>query len=456
MDDRPGWARPDAAPAVESDFSPQKIKIATVILLGQTFASSILPFTALGYVLPSMTHEFGWSRTEFLLANSFLMWFGALTTWPMGRFTDVIGARPIILVGTIGVAAIDFLLLTEHGNLRQFYVLFALMGIFGSSGAMYSKVTTALFTQNRGKAMAILGVEGTVARMIVPGATAFLILHYGWRGMFGVFGAVTALIIPLVFFFLEEPGTRGLKPTLGFRRPPAAETRPGATVVPFEGKTFAEILRDGVFWVLLVTILVGMFVGNGMVTNIPTSLIEHGFGLQTIGTADSIATLAGIPGLLLAGWMMDRFPTPKIAAPFQLLLALSAWLTMTVTPRNGGLELLIGARALFMFAFTTTLPIMAYQMTRFFGLKAYATSYGFMSSIQALCIGFAPPLMGYLRDRTGSYDIGYEAWAAASVLAAIVFALLPRYRFSADIGAMPAATKPSTGGPGAQAPGPAS
>jgi MFS family permease len=447
MDDRPGWAKDNASAAAESDFSPRKIKIATVILLGQTFASSILPFIALGYVMPSMTKEFGWSKTEFLLANSFMMWCGALTVWPMGRFTDAIGARPIILVGTIGVAALDLLLPFSHGQLWRFYLLFALMGVFGSSAASYSKVTTALFTQNRGKAMAIFGVEGTIARMVIPGASAFLILHYGWRGLFSAYGVLTVLVIPLVFFCLEEAGTRGLKPTFSFKRSAAPAGQ--AMVVAFEGKTFGQILRDGVYWALLAAVLVGMFVGNGMISNIPTSLTEHGFGLQTIGAADSIATLAGIPGLLLAGWMMDKYPTAKVAVPFQLLTAVSAWLTMTVRPQTGGMALLIGARALYMFAFNTSLPISAYMMTRYFGLKAYATSYGFMSAIQALCIGFAPPLMGYLRERTGSYDIGYEAWAAASVLGAIVFSLLPRYRFSAHIGAMPVTTKPR--GDGARA-----
>jgi sugar phosphate permease len=437
---------PQDAPTMESDFSLRKIKIGTVILLGQTFATSILPFVALGYVMPSMTKEFGWSPTQFLLANSFLMWFGALTVWPMGRFTDVIGARPIILVGTLGVAILDFLLPMVHGKLWQFYLLFALMGVFGSSGASYSKMTTALFTQNRGKAMAIFGVEGTFARMIIPGATAFLILRFGWRGLFSTYGVITLVILPLIFLFLEEAGTRGLKPSLGFRRqaaPAAGDAK--AMVIPFEGKSFGEILKDGVFWALLLATLVGMFVGNGMGAVVPTSLIERGFTLQQVGTADSLATIAGIPGLLLAGWMMDKFPSSKVAVPFHLLTALSAWMTLIVTPQTGGEPLLIAARALFMFAFATSLPLSAYFMTRFFGLKAYATSYGFMSAIQAVCIGFAPPIVGYMRQTTGSYDIGYQAWVAAGVLAAVLFAVLPRYRFSANIGAMPAAPKAPAG-----------
>lgn len=443
---------PPPAGRPESDFSPRKLKIATVILLGQTFASSILPFMALSYVLPYMTQEFGWSRTEFLLGNSFLMWFGALTLWPMGVFTDKVGARPIIMIGTLGVGIVTLLLRFVHnapaGPLPRawmFYVLFALLGVFGSSGASYSKVTTALFTQNRGKAMAILGVEGTVARMFLPAATTWLLISYGWRGMFTTFGVVILLVAPLVFFFLEEPGTRGLKPSLSFRRPAPAQS-PDAVVIPFEGMTFDEVRRDWVFWLMLVGGLVAMVVGNGMQTNIPASFHDRGFSMTAIGGADSIATLAGVPGVLVAGLLMDRIPSAKIAVPFHLVIALSAFMMMVVTPRFGGFPLLLASRFLFMFAFTSALPLSAYFMTRFFGLKAYAQLYGFMSAIQAMCMGFAPPVFGHIYDVTHSYRLGYEALIASAVFAAVVFLVLPRYRFSANIGAMPATPKPPPGG----------
>ena len=442
-----------AAPP-ESDFSARKIKIATVILLGQTFASSILPFMALGYVLPYMTQEFGWSRGEFLLANSFLMWFGALTLWPMGVFTDKIGARPIILIGTLGVGSVTLLLQFVHNaplgplpGAWMFYALFALLGIFGSSGASYSKVTTSLFTQNRGKAMAILGVEGTVARMFLPAATTWLLVSYGWRGMFTTFGVVILLVVPVVFFCLEEPGTRGLKPSLKFKRPDVAkDAGSGAMVIPFEGLTFAEVRRDRVFWLMLLGGLVSMVVGNGMGTNIPASFHDRGFSMTTIGQVDSLATLAGIPGVLLAGFLMDKIHSAKIAVPFHLTTALSAFMMMVVTPQLGGFSLLLASRFLFMFAFTSVLPLNAYFMTRFFGLKSYAQIYGFMSAIQAMCMGFAPPIFGHIYDVTHSYRIGYEALIASAVFAAVVFLILPRYRFSANIGSMPAAPKSTSSG----------
>ena len=431
----------------ESDFSRRKLKIATVVLLGQAFGSSLVPFFALAYVLPYMTREFGWSRTEFLGANTALLFVGALVSWPFGILTDKIGARPLLILGTLGVGLSTLLVPLVHNNpigvlprAWEFYGLFAVIGFFGCCVVSYSKVITSLFTQNRGKAMAILGAEGTIARMVVPGMTAFLILHYGWRGLFTTIGLVVLAIVPLIFFFLEEPGTRGLKPSLSLRRP--AATTAGAMVMTFDGMVFSQVLRDRVFWMMLAAGILAVTTGNGMLANIPASLIDRGFRLQTIGDVDSLATLAGIPGVLLAGYLMDKVPSAKVAAPFHLLTALAAVLLMIVTPSHGGQPLLLLARCLFTFAFAAALPLSAYLMTRFFGLKAYASIYGLLAGIQALFASWAPLVFGRIYDVTHSYRIGYEAWAIASVVAALIYLILPRYRFSADIGAMPAEPRP--------------
>ncbi len=447
------------SPEPESDFSPRKIKIASVILLGQTFGSSLVPFYALAYVLPYMTREFGWSRTEFQGASTALLFVGALVSWPFGVLTDKVGARALIILGTLGVGLATLLAPLVHNNpvaglprAWEFYALFAVIGFFGCCVISYSKVTTALFTQNRGKAMAVLGAEGTAARMVVPWATAALIGLYGWRGLFTAIGVVILAIVPVIFLFLEEPGTRGFKPTLSFRKPVASGA--GASVMTFEGVAFSAVLRDRIFWMMLAAGILAVTTGLGMSSNIPASLIDRGFKLQTIGNVDSLATLAGIPGVLLAGYLMDKIPSAKVAAPFHLLTAAAAVLLMIVTPAYGGQPLLLAGRCLFTFAFAAALPLSAYMMTRFFGLKAYASIYGLLVGIQALIASWAPLAFSRIYDVTHSYRIGYEAWAVACVAATLIYLILPRYRFSADIGVMPA---PSAAGPpaGAAAPAPA-
>ena len=205
------------------------------------------------------------------------------------------------------------------------------------------------------------------------------------------------------------------------------------------------MLRDKVFWLLLVGGLVSISTGSGMLANIPASLIDRGFRLQTIGNIDSAAIAAGIPGVLLAGYLMDRIQSAKVAVPFHVLTAIAAFLYLIVTPTYGGQPLLLAARCLFNFAFTASLPISAYLMTRFFGLKAYAAIYGLIAGIAALGASAAPVVFGRIYDVTHSYRIGYEVWAAAALAAALVYLILPRYRYSANIGAMPAALKGLSG-----------
>ncbi len=423
---------------MESDFSLRKIRIATVALFGTTFATSILPFMALSYVLTDMCKEFGWTRAQFLLSNSFLMWFGALTLWGLGRMTDTLGARPIIILGTTAVGLVT-LAIPHIQNRWQFYALFALLGVFGSSGASYAKVISSLFTQNRGKAMAIFGAEGTIARAIVPSAIALLIAAYAWRGMFTALGIVILAIVPILYLWLDEPGTDGRERRLFGKA--ASDARAAQTSLVFEGLTMKQVMGDRVFWLMLTGGLVSMVIGNGMLANIVAAMTDRGFSRMTVAGFISAGTLVGLAGVMLGGVLMDRFQTSKIAVPFHVVTALSALLMMIVTPHLGGPAMLFAAIALGGFSMAAALPMTGYFLTRYFGLKSYAEIYGFMSGIQALCMGFAPPAIGWIYDTTHTYTIGFTAQIIASLLSAGIFLILPAYRFSANIGAMAAPAK---------------
>jgi MFS family permease len=434
-------------PVMESDFSPRKIRIATVALLGTTFATSILPFMALGYVLTDMCKEFGWTRAEFLLSNSFLMVCGAFTVWALGRMTDKIGARPIIIIGTLAVGIIT-LLIPHIQNRWQFYALFALLGVFGSSGASYAKVITSLFTQNRGKATAIFGAEGTVARALIPMAIVMLIAAYHWRGMFTAFGIVILAIVPILFFGLDEPGTYGGHFSLSKKSAGGAPVQEPPPRLLFEGMSIGEAWRDKVFWLMLGGGLVSMVVANGVMANTIAAMTDKGFSQKTVGGFMSIGTIVGLGGVALGGYLMDKVQTAKIGVPFHVITALGAFLLMIVTPQLGGKPMLFAAIALGGFSMAAALPMTGYFLTRFFGLKSYAEIYGFMSMIQAFCMGVSAPAVGWIYDTTHSYTIAFAAQIVASLISAAVFLILPAYRFSADIGAMPAPPKTGTASSG--------
>ncbi len=240
---------------------------------------------------------------------------------------------------------------------------------------------SSLFTQNRGKAMAIFGAEGAAVRSVIPMMVTFLILNYQWRGMFTALGVIILAIVPVLYLGLDEPGRQGRLPTLfGRRRRAAAAAAPEAPALVFEGLSMRQVVRDRVFWLMLFGGLVSMMVGNGVMVNVVAAMQDRGFSAATVGKTMGMATFAGLAGALLGGVLMDKVHTAKIAIPYHLATALGAFILMGVSPAMGGVPLLFAALSLGMFAMAASVPMTTYFLTRYFGLKSFAEIYGLMSA----------------------------------------------------------------------------
>jgi sugar phosphate permease len=422
-------------PVYEGDFSPRKIKIATAILIGQTFATSILPYSAFSLLIIPFTRHFGWTRTDFSFATTFTFIFGAASLWPIGRLADRIGVRPVILIGTGVVGLVTLAMSLQTASLTQLYAYYALLGIFGSTGVVYLKLIAALFTQNRGKALAILGAESTVAAALVPLMTNALLLHFGWQAMYLAFGALILAIVPLLYFTLEEPGQAGSRPSL--RRGPGARRPVAQPAAVLEGMSIKEALHDSVFWLITLAGMAGMVIATGVMSHIVPALIGKGFSQTLAVEMTSLATVVGLGGTLVGGYLVDRFFTAKVAAPFSVLSARGAFLLMVVTASHGGLAVLVVAMALGGFALNAYRPMGTYFQTRYFGLAAFteiaAVQYMIINPITA----FSTPLVGAIYDRTHSYHLAFVLMALTPLAAGAIWLILPRYRYSAHIGQAP-------------------
>lgn len=410
----------------ESDFSPRKLKIATGILIGQSFATSILPFSAVGLLLIPLTTEFHWTRTEYSFGTAFLFFFGAVSLWPIGRIADRFGTKPVILFGTTVVGLITLAMSVQTKSLTQLYVYYALLGIFGSTGVAYSKMIAGLFTQNRGKAMAILGAESTVAMAFVPLVANALMLHYGWRVMYLAFGALILVIVPILFFLLEEPvPPNAPSRTVGDRAAPAPQV---------EGMTIGEALRDRVFWLITFNALLGLVIFIGMSSHMVAALIGKGFSQTTAVGMTSVAMLTGLGGTIVGGILVDRFHTAKVAVPFALASAVGAVLLLFVTSKWGGVPMLVVAVALGGFAFAAARPMGTYFQTRFFGLKSFTEILAVQFTFTNIITSAAAPLVGLIYDRTHSYQLVFVLMIVVPLISAIIWLILPKYRYAATIG----------------------
>lgn len=405
----------------ESDFSPRKIKIAAGVMAGQIFATSILPFAAMSLVLLPMTQEFGWSRTEFSFATTCIFFFGSVSLWPIGRIADKIGVRPVLLFGTTIVGLVTLAMSMQTRSLTMLYVLYGLLGIFGSTGVVYMKIIAATFTKNRGKAMAILGAESMAATAVIPLMANLLLLNLGWRDMYLAFGAIILLLVPVLYFTIEEP-EHIARPSHDNAPPP-----------PLEGMTISQALRDRVFWLTIVGVMAGMVVLTGMVPHMIPALIGKGFSQTEAVATSSLGMLAGLVGNLAGGWLADRYDTAKVAAPFALISAVGAYLLLRVTSTFGGWPMLAAAVGMGWFCFGAYRPLGTYFQTRFFGLRSFNEIAAVQFTVVNPVSAFAAPVIGYTFDRTHSYQIAFWLMVASGLVAAAVWMVLPRYRYSARI-----------------------
>jgi len=424
---------PGAEPRYESDFSFRKIKLATIITLANMFATSLLPFGAITLVNLPVTQEFGWSQTEYSWAMTALMWCGAVTLPFYGRFMDRVGVRLPIMFGTVGVAlatmAIGFV-----DALWQFYLCFALLGVFGSTAIGYTKIVSALFTQHRGKAMALLGIESTLAGAGIPPLLNWLITDFGWREMFIICGCIVLALLPVIYLVMDEPGEIGSDRRLF--KPRTAEKKPDPSAA-LEGLTERQIMRDRVFWLIVIATIIGTAPRTGMMPFLVPMLGEKGFTQTDAVTYMSITTLIAPIGTLAGGWAADRFNTSRVAIPFKLVSFLGLLFFAMVTASFGGWLLLGLAVGLGGFAFGTARPIGTYMHVRFFGLKAFGFYHGFENMFLAFAMGAAPPVVAWLHDSSGSYLSGYVVMLVSLAIGTVLYWILGPYRYAANIGAVP-------------------
>ncbi|MEJ0042331.1 MAG: MFS transporter [Rhizomicrobium sp.] len=431
-----------APPEMEGDFSPRKLKIVAGIIVGQSFGTSILPYSALMLMLMPLTRQFGWTAAQFSVAVTFLFMAGAVSLWPIGRLADKFGIRPVLLGGTLMVGLVTLGMAFQTASLWQFYAYYALLGVFGSTGVTYTKVVAALFTQHRGKAMAILTAETTLARAGIPLVVNWLLLNEGWQTMYIVFGAAILLCVPVLFFTIEEPGEHGTAGKFSWRKSKtAASDAPPMPKPDLPGMTIKQALRDPVFWLSTLAAFIGLFIFNGMFPHIVPALVGKGFSQTTVVELQSSSTVIAFAGALVGGWAVDRFQTPKIAVPICLVASLGAFLTIIVSPSVGGVPLLAAILILGSLSFNALFPMGNYFATRFFGLGSLTEIVAVQFMVTNLFAGFSAPLFGWIFDTTHSYNTVFLITTVLNLVVALIWLIMPKYRYAANIGQAAAPVK---------------
>jgi MFS family permease len=385
--------------------------------VGVFFASLVV--VTFPVFLKPWTEAFGWSRREVSLAFGVAAASAGLFAPILGALLDRLGARRIALP-CLALLGIQFASLAALGpRLDLLYLLFALLGLaaVGTSPVAYARAVSTWFSARRGFALALVVTGGALGGIVFPVIATALVRRIGWRGTCLVLGvAALAVGLPLVARWVRERPAGG---------EPATWT---------QGATFAAGVRTRMFWVLVLVQFCGTMVQNSVIVHLSALLTDRGIPPERAAIALSGMAASAVLGRLVTGWWLDRVFAPRLLLGLLALAGLGAWLLSGATTFGVALA----AAMLVGFGTGGEADVIPYLLSRYHGLRAFASLFGVVWLANAIGGALGPVWMGRSFDISGTYGPTLFRLALVALGAAGWTLLLPRYGAATEPGRQPA------------------
>lgn len=366
-----------------------------------------------------MVQEFGWSRTQVTSGNALSKLligplFGFIAGWVIDRF----GPRRLMLAGILmaGTALIGLSAISALWMFYFFYLFNALGYVCG--GPLPNQVLLSRwFDKSRGKAMGFAYLGIGVGGSVVPLLSYWLTQQFGWQGALRALGILIIVIaLPMAYFVKESPEAQAEK---GRAAPP----------VPV-----GAVFRSPTFYLLAIGSMcsIGAVGGTNQHLKLFLSLDQH-YSQSEAAKIITLVLTVSIIGRLLMGWLADRYAKKYVMLLIYFLVAISIPLLFFASVPN----------IMYLFAIIfgiglggeyLIIPLMAAEI---FGVRVLGRLMGVVLTADGVAEALSPMLIGYLRDVTGSYRLGFMTLTVMALVGALAVALIPRSKTAAVLPAIP-------------------
>jgi MFS family permease len=401
--------------------------IVLVSVAGMIFAAPVTVYS-FGIFFKSLAHEFHASRAAISFAFTLHNVLGALLLPAVGRLIDRLGARRVIVIVTAIFALALLSALWIGHSIWQLYVFYAALGITMSAGPgplSYGVVISHWFNRRRGLALGLMGLGIGIGAVVLPPIAQRLIGLFGWRVAYALFGGAVLLIsIPVVAMFLQnDPSDRGLEAD-------GAENAMSAVEVSAskEGLCWAEIRHSPDFWLLILVFVLTSASVHAGVLHMPALLTDRGMSPARAAMASAVIGISVVLGRLGSGYLLDHFFAPHVAMLFYS--ASAAGMAILWSGLSGSTAL--GAAFLVGLGMGSEVELMAYLISRYFGLRSFATAYGYAFAAFMLAGATGTLLMGAGFDHFHSYTVPLGCFCMAMVCAVALLMRLGAYRYGVE------------------------
>ncbi|MFC6445815.1 MFS transporter [Shinella zoogloeoides] len=367
------------------------------------------------FLLP-IAKETGWSVTGVSTAMTIGFLAMAFASMGWGGLSDRWGPRPVVLAGSVLLAA-SLVLASFATSLIVFQFVFGLL-VGVAVAAVFAPMmacVTGWFDTHRSLAVSLVSAGMGMAPMTMSPFAAWLVTMHDWRVSMQIIAAVVAVtMIPV---------------SLLIRRPPALEAGASSAVAgePQEGMTVREVLRSPQFIILCLTNFFCCATHSGPIFHTVSYAITCGIPMIAAVTIYSVEGLAGMGGRVVFGLLGDRFGAKHILVLGLFVQAFGA-LAYVFT---GGLASFNLVAGIFGFIYAGVMPLYAVIARENFPLRMMGTVIGGTAMAGSLGMALGPVAGGLIYDTFASYTwlyVGSWGIGLGAFLIAMTFRPAPRAR----------------------------
>ena len=388
---------------MKSKFFPNKTALITLIAACFVVNVTMGVRQTFGLFSGDFEIDCGISNTEFGLAIALHALIWGIVTPIFGRFADKHGGSRMVIF-TLIIYGVGVLALGNNFNTGTwFQINLGLMvgiGLGGAAGTILAPVVTKHFpNQSRGKAAGYVTAFGGLGMFIFPILTKYLMVEVGWQSTFTVF-AIILFIMCIPGLFLKKP--EGQNENVDLKKEPEKSDN----VITVLKESFAH---KG-FRLLVLGFFVCGFQITLVATHVPRYVQDRGLDDWTGFAILSLIGLFNIIGVLIMGYLSDKYSKKMLLSGLYFFRAISIMLFIFLPPSN------ISAIAFgitFGLLWLATVPATNGIVAQVFGAKNLSMLFGIVFLNHQIGSFLGAYLGGVFYDIFGNYDY---AWYLAIVL----------------------------------------
>ena len=285
---------------------PTRIRHAVLWMTVLAYMITYLDRVVISATAPSIREEFGFSIITMGWILSAFQWAYALFQIPGGWLGDRFGPRRalsgVVVWWSVFTAATT--VTWSAGSMAVCRFLFG-MGEAGAFPIATRSLSRWMLPSERGFAQGITHAGARLGGAIAPALVVLLIVDFGWRVPFIVFGALGMVWAALWFWFYRDYPSEHRMVNAEERQmiESAVGARKARTAVPWK-----LIFSQPQVWILSAMYFCYAYSILFFLNWFPTYLADsRGLSLKTMGFYASLPLLAGVAGDVLGGWISDRW-----------------------------------------------------------------------------------------------------------------------------------------------------